>query len=301
MPRPSTVRNDFRASSNLADTALLLANARHEADLIIGQKNHPRIISASQLQIGGKRTLELPPDYACAITQAINQRNRHTMEGSGEQALVRQCLEGNPDTLEVVQGRFHPVLHSILRARGATATEAEDLLADLWGDCVPRGDECASLLEKYHGRCALQAWLATVATHRWVDWKRRQAKCAGSLNDTVAPDNFHKQPLAVTVQPLTESALSSLLRSALKDAFAACAAETLLMLRLVHLHGLTQREVGRMWGWHEAKVSRSLQSTMDTVRERTLAGLHKADPVLHLEWDDLLEVCAHTEESLLPA
>src|SRR5256885_5202 len=90
-----------------------------------------------------------------------------------ESLLLKKCQQGESDALGRLRTQYHPAVLNILRARGASATEAEDLLADLWGDCVPGVDDRPSLLDKYSGKCALQNWLATVATHRWIDLKRK--------------------------------------------------------------------------------------------------------------------------------
>ena len=63
------------------------------------------------------------------------------------------------------------------------------------------------------------------------------------------------------------------------------------MLRLVYLHDLSQREVAAMWGYHEAKVSRSIASAMDSIRQRTLDEIHNVEPRLKLNWEDILELC----------
>ena len=64
------------------------------------------------------------------------------------------------------------------------------------------------------------------------------------------------------------------------------------MLKLVHLHQLTQREIARMWGWHESKVSRTLEVTRQNVARMILADLKKIDPWLELRWEDFVELCA---------
>src|SRR5215471_15252044 len=50
---------------------------------------------------------------------------------------VRKCQDGEPMALAELRARCHQPLLNILLARGASRTEAEDLLADLWADCVP--------------------------------------------------------------------------------------------------------------------------------------------------------------------
>src|SRR5262249_40659417 len=85
---------------------------------------------------------------------------------------------GGPEELASLRQKHHEALSGILLSRGATRTETEDVLADLWGDCVPGAGGRPSLLEKFSGKCSLQGWLATVATNRWIDLKRKQVRQA---------------------------------------------------------------------------------------------------------------------------
>src|SRR5437899_6668870 len=97
-------------------------------------------------------------------------------DATGEQLQKWQL--GNADALAELRHTCHQALAKILLSRGATPTETDDLLADLWTDCVPGPEDRPSLLEKFSGNCTVLGWLATVATNRWVDLKRRQARQA---------------------------------------------------------------------------------------------------------------------------
>jgi RNA polymerase sigma factor (sigma-70 family) len=212
-----------------------------------------------------------------------------------EARLVCDSLGGDPAALGVLRERHHQTLRIILLARGATVTEAEDTLADIWGDCVTEGEDRPALLEKFSGRCALKTWLATVATRRWIDVKRRQARCvnlSASDSDGNTPSNEDALERMAAVQPAAEdSALVELLRESLKAALARCGAEELVLLRLVYLHDVTQREMVRMLGWHESKVSRTLSQAMRQIERDTLREVKRRDPWLELTWQDFLDLC----------
>ena len=87
-----------------------------------------------------------------------------------------------------------------------------------------------------------------------------------------------------------------MLRDAIKRAFAKQEPEAVLMLKLVHLHELTQREIARMWGWHESKVSRTLDVTRQSVARVILSELKRIDPWLELRWEDFVELCAGSSD-----
>jgi len=201
------------------------------------------------------------------------------------------------EALVTLREQLHAPLRRVLLARGAREHDADDLLADLWRDCLADGDD-VSLLERRGESAPVKAWLATVLTRRLIDRQRRERR-------QTALDPRHDSAPSRWVDGSpgdspADNALNDLLAGALREAFQNCRPEALVMLRLVHLHGLTQREVGRMWGWHETKVSRLMSGALEDIRERALSRLRESDPWLRLTWRDLVEVCAYSQESWLP-
>lgn len=209
--------------------------------------------------------------------------------------FVQRVLSGEPAAASELRSRYNGKLVGVLRARGANQTEAEDLVADLWTDCfAPRGNR-PTLLTKYQGRCALESWLLTVATNRLVDLKRRQSFRVDVPPSPDSPEDFFDRrphPEKAT----SEKPLLNLLREAIQRAFARQDEDAVLMLKLVHVHQLSQREISRMWGWHESKVSRTLDTTRQSVAKIILLELKKVDPWLELRWEDFVELCASSSD-----
>jgi len=205
---------------------------------------------------------------------------------------VHRCQQGDAGALAEVRDKSHDALVNILLSRGASRTEAEDLLADMWSDCVPGADDRPSLLEKFSGKCTLIGWLATVVTNRWIDLKRRQARQAEitKANAGAAETDFFERIPGAVPTPKEES-LVALLRESLAAAFALCDPQAMILLRLVYLHDLTQREIVRMTGWSESKVSRGLSQAMEQIAADTLRELKKRDPWLELSWQDFVDLC----------
>ena len=212
-------------------------------------------------------------------------------EPNHERLRVHRCQQGDPAALAELRGLHHPSLVGILRARGATVDETEELLADLWGDCVPKHDDQPALLDKFSGKCSMQAWLATVATRRWIDLKRRQARRGENTQPRDGEENNPLEHLPSHASTERDDVLVGLLSDSLRAAFAACAPVDLLMLRLVYLHGVSQRELMRMWGWSESKVSRQLTRAMEQIEQSTLEHLRQKDPWLALTWQDFVDLC----------
>jgi len=209
-----------------------------------------------------------------------------------ESSLVERCQDGDREALSELRERNNASLRNILIARGANSSEAEEILAEVWAKCVPGGEQHPSLLEKFNGNCKVQNWLARVATNRWLDAKR-QEKFRGEPPVTADAGSrtefFYRVP--ATPKEDVDSTLVALLRDSLKAAFASCQPEALVLLRLVYLHDVTQREVMRMVGWSESKVSRTISQALDHIHTETLKQLKQREPMLTLTWQDFQDLC----------
>ena len=229
-------------------------------------------------------------EYHCEAVPGGAYDSTMSAERDDVRFEIPECQEV-PD-LGTVRTENHAYLLGVLIKRGATQAEAEEILADLWADCVGQAKDGQPLLEKYSGKCPIRNWLITVATRRLIDVKRRQ-QFRGELpryeGDDADTNPFERLPAAASTQ--SEGALVTLLKDSLQAAFGKCPHQAMLMLRLVYLNGLSQREVGRMWGWHEAKVSRYLSSAMEEIGKQTLRALKQRDPWLELSWHDFVELC----------
>ena len=226
-------------------------------------------------------------DYDCQSSRPTHYGNAMSAERDEARFEVPESAEMLPR----LRKDYHTVLLNTLIGRGASPVEAEDLLADLWGECVSGTDGRPSLLEKFSGKCPVQNWLITVATHRLVDLKRRQKHRGELSRDTEETDRDSFEQLPAPATAKSEGGLVDLLKESLKAAFARCTPQAMLMLRLVYLNSLTQREVGRMWTWHESKVSRCLSEAMTQIETITLQEVKRRDPWLELDWQDFLELC----------
>src|SRR5439155_864125 len=143
-------------------------------------------------------------------------------------------------------------------------------LADLWADCF--GSSGEPLLLKYGGRCPLSSWLITVVTNRLIDFKRREASRRESLRDKSGKsqtNDFEGIGNFPARQP--DNALVGLLHQAVMNAFAAESPDMLLMRRLVHMYEVTQREIGRIWNWHE------FTPLVRLIQNRTAEGCGRAE------------------------
>ena len=217
-----------------------------------------------------------------------------------ELELAEAALAGDESAAAAIRSpQVNAHLESALRNRGASDTEARDLVADLWADCFDEREGRRPLLEKYTGKGPLAAFLTRTALNRLIDYKRRQ-KFRGQLPGTgngdsePAGDAFDRLPDEDAPAADREDQLVGMLRDALLAAFGKIDPEKLAILKLVNVHRLDQSLVGQMWGWSQSKVSRTISSVMEEVRDATLAELHRIDPWLDLRWGDFISLCGES-------
>lgn len=206
---------------------------------------------------------------------------------------AEDALHGEPQaTAAVLEMLRAPGLHAFLCSRGATRSEADELLADLLGDCY--GGERVKgglhrLLSRYNGRCPLPAFLRHVALTRLISLKRKQ-KPSLSLDDEAAGP----QLAAPSQASPRDDALIDLLRDALVRALARVDPEKLVLIRLIESYRVPQKKIGALLGWHETKISRLKTDFLAELRSLVLDEVHRRDPWLELAWDDFLALCGES-------
>lgn len=217
--------------------------------------------------------------------------------------LAEAALEGDRSAVDQVMKFLEdPGLTAALRSRGASASEAVEIVGDLSGDCF--GGERAKgglhrLLGRYNGGCPLPAFLRHVAIRRLISLKRKQAS-RGEVSTTTEDDRDPAESLGggfvVEDAEGSDDALISLLREALLRALAQLNPEHLVMVRLTEAYGVPQKQVAAMFGWHESKLSRAKSSLFLDLRTHILEEVRASDPWLNLEWSDFLKLCEESTD-----
>jgi len=203
--------------------------------------------------------------------------------------LAQRCLQGEEAAILSLQASQTPLLCNILRSHGASEIDSKELVAELWADLLVSTPNRQPLLEKYNGSSALRTWLTAIIVNRWISQGRRRCVRARAQEEIGASIYTGSGS-----GPLVDPELLGILEKALRAACAAADAEAIVMLQLVHLHGLTQRELAAIWGWHETRVSRLLSGTEKQIEQSTLRSIAELDPLLKLDWDDFLQLCEST-------
>jgi len=212
-----------------------------------------------------------------------------------ELQTVRTALRGDSEAAAQIHRNYHTSVLGVLMNRGAlmqlTRSDVEECMQDLWSDCFGGTSTKPALLEKFTGDGPLRAWLITVGLHRLIDLARRKKfrRDVPANDETSLPDPMDKIPAAEG--PPADADIVSLLRISLKKAFARSNREQLLLLCLVYLHGIKQRELADIYGCNESTISRWLQQTLKQIHGDTLSEIRALDATMCLDWPEIVQLC----------
>ena len=203
-------------------------------------------------------------------------------------AHLHAFLGGEVAAFAPLKKLVDPAVRGRLLAAGASQVEVEVVLEEIWNNClVTESSANPPLLARFKPdqKAKLSTWLGVVAMNRWVNLKRRQVVHQRWLVKEKVNSPAEQHPV------VKDHALANLLREAIQAAFDRCDAEALVLLRLVFLHGLSQRELAATWELSESAMSRRLDRAMKQISEAIIGHIRQNDPWLELKWEDFLEVC----------
>jgi RNA polymerase sigma-70 factor, ECF subfamily len=211
-------------------------------------------------------------------------------------ALACACSAGSEAAWEFFVAQFRQELYRAARAiaRSASAGDsnarelADSVYADLYGLRESQGRR-KSLFDYFHGRSKLGTWLRAILAQRHVDVIRRARKLE-SLDDETGSEGSEITERAAADAPAgsgtSRTAVSdppdphrarylSFLQAALTAALASLEQRDRLRLAYYYADERTLAEIGRLLGEHEATVSRKLERTRRSLRERVDSALRE--------------------------
>jgi len=179
-----------------------------------------------------------------------------------------------------------------------TRSEVEECVGDLWSDCFGGTNTKPALLTRFTGDGPLRAWLITVGLHRLIDLARRKRfrREVSADEKTSSPNSIDKIPAGNGLS--ADADLVSLLRTSFKKAFARSNRQQLLLLCLVHLHGIKQKELADIYGCNESTISRWLDGTRKQIYDDTLRGVEALDAAIGLDWREIVQLCETINQEL---
>lgn len=178
--------------------------------------------------------------------------------------------------------------------RSAVHDVTQDLLADLFFTDRARG---RSRIMSYEGASSLRRWLMLVMRNRTVDALRRY-RVEVPIDILPEPDEHVSAGAPLPEEQVQRSLDRHVLSQVVPAAFAELPAEDRLILKMRYVDGRKQRDIARLYGVDESRVSRWLTRIYRTVLRNALERLTEdhgldrqgaSELLAHLAADDLPE------------
>jgi len=188
-------------------------------------------------------------------------------------ALACACAEGHVTAWAYFVECFRPALRSAARGIAGDADGAElsdGIYAELYG-LEEREGRRRSLFDYFHGRSRLATWLRAVIAQRHVD-RVRQVKRFEPLEE--GDESRASSPPPAEVEP-DRLRFARMIQATLARAISDLEPVDRLRLRSYYSQKLTLAQIGRMFGEHEATVSRKLDRLRRELKARVERSLRE--------------------------
>jgi RNA polymerase sigma-70 factor (ECF subfamily) len=206
--------------------------------------------------------------------------------------LVLACERGDEAAWNELVRTQDRTVKAAARKLSPKAEDADDLASSIWAELYglkqAADGKLKSKLSYYSGRGSLGGWLRAIVSQLAVDQFRKQSRLVQveearefeALANESSEKTENTAVVAHTDNPeeiLGEKQLRRDVSESLKEAIAALDAEDRLLLKLYYFDEVKLKEIGRMFGYHEATASRKVVRIQTEIRksvERILQNRH---------------------------
>ena len=207
--------------------------------------------------------------------------------------LKARILAGEIAAVEWFVATYKPMLErfvSSLDSHSCGASQVFAMAGDIITDCCSGENP---LISKFSGTGdgGIGSWLRTVARYRFYNLMRspalkKRTNADSALDETADESDAFAED--------SELAAVEALRGAVAYANRVVGEGSptgIVLLRLIHLHGIPGSVLASLWGKHAAQVTRRVSDTMEKFRDEVLAALHAWDPMFAMSWADCAALC----------
>ncbi|MFN6962541.1 MAG: sigma-70 family RNA polymerase sigma factor [Pyrinomonadaceae bacterium] len=205
-----------------------------------------------------------------------------------EMCLVLACERGVEKAWEDLVARYDSTVRSAARKICSNSEDADDLAGSIWAELhglrTDADGKSKSKLAYYSGRGSLGGWLRAIVSQLGIDEYRKQSRLVQIEEprefENLAEESAHQNGNQGIVhhadspeQALTDKRTAADVTAALRDSIASLEAEDRLVLKLYYFDELKLKEIGAMFGYHEATASRRLVRIQNEIRKRVEKSL----------------------------
>jgi RNA polymerase sigma-70 factor len=257
--------------------------------LLIARASEPRGLSVADLRPRIEAALE---KYGTADADRNEIKKFIDEVRADDLCLIIACEKGDEKAWEFLVANFDSTVKSAARKMSSNSEDAEDLAGSIWAELYGLRQDAdgnkKSKLTYYSGRGSLAGWLRAVVSQLAIDEYRKQSRYVQieesrefenlaeessnhAGNDRVVHHAENPEELLTSEQTQRDVSL------ALKHAVESLEAEDKLVMKLYYFDDLKLKEIGEMFGYHEATASRKVVRIQADIRrsvEKKLCADH---------------------------
>ncbi len=195
--------------------------------------------------------------------------------------LVLACERGDAEAWDELVSGFDSTVKSAARKISANSEDAEDLASSIWAELYGLR-EGKSKLAYYSGRGSLGGWLRAVVAQLAVDQFRKISRFVQIEEDrefeNLAAESAELGGNAIDPESILEDkSMQRDVADALRSAIEELESEDRLIMKLYYFDDLKLKEIGAIFGYHEATASRKIVRIQSLIRksaEKALCDQH---------------------------
>jgi RNA polymerase sigma-70 factor, ECF subfamily len=197
--------------------------------------------------------------------QAKDEARLDTLRG-GDLWLAFHAGIGLAPALQALEATCFSELASLLRARRAQPSEADEVVQRLRHRLLVAAPGERTRILTYAGRGELRAWVRVAAVRAWLNLKRETPRHepSSTMEEVLVTEASSDLELE-----LLKGKYRELFRRVFLEAVDALAPGTRLLLKLHYLDRLSMDEVGKVLGVHRLTVLRRLERARQELSEGT--------------------------------
>lgn len=259
---------------------------------ILARANDARGLSADNLRPRVEKALDkyLFRDKPDASSQEIRSFAEELR--ADDLCLVLACEMNDERAWSDLVSTQDATVRSAARKIASSPEDADDLASSIWAELYglkhDKDGKLKSKLSYYSGRGSLGGWLRAIVSQLAIDEFRKQSRLVQveedrefeNLANESSARSDSSSVLAQQSNPESifgEKEMSRDVSRALKQAIEELSADDRLLLKLYYFDDIKLKDLGQMFGYHEATASRKLMRIQTEIRksvERILSSEH---------------------------
>jgi RNA polymerase sigma-70 factor, ECF subfamily len=179
--------------------------------------------------------------------------------------LAFACAKHSPQAWDRFTNSYRRYIHSLAAVVSPVKSVGYELGENILADLFLPDRSGRSRIASYNGRSSLATWLRVIICHRAINERARKFNNMTQLDDLC--EKADEESVRSIETALRSSRYRSLIRDSLERACCELTDRERLLLLLRYEKGLQLGQIGRLFGLHQANITRQLGRVQAKIRQ----------------------------------